>query len=131
MNNIFLTILILLLLMVLVLSSTSKSTPTPSLPSTTSSLVSPTIIEIENNIKMIKSNITAAVEAQDYQLAASLKTLLIDAQDKLSKALKFQAAIGNEFPIPNDLYNKSYHIYNEKIKNFEVKYSNDINMFLV
>jgi len=80
---------------------------------------------------MIKSNITAAVEAQDYQLAASLKTLLTDAQDKLSKALKFQAAIGNEFPVPNDLYNKSYHIYNEKIKNFEVKYSNDINMIMV
>jgi hypothetical protein len=80
---------------------------------------------------MIKSNITAAVEAQDYQLAASLKTMLTDAQDKLAKALKFEAAIGNEFPIPDDLYNKSYTIYNEKIKNFEVKYSNDINMIMV
>ena len=80
---------------------------------------------------MIKSNITAAVEAQDYQLAASLKTSLTDAQDKLAKALKFEAAIGNEFPIPDDLYNKSYTIYNEKIKNFEVKYCNDINMIMV
>ena len=118
-----------IVLFLLALLSFSISLPSFSLSSIRRS--SPSIIEIENNIKILKANITTTVEAQDYQLAASLKTKLTELLDKLSKAIKFEAAICNEFPLPQDVYNISYNVYNDKIKDLEIKYSFDIDMIMI
>ena len=107
------SIIVVLILSLITILTTSSSTPSSS--TTTSSIKT----DLENSIKSIKASILSI----SWIFKNRKQTYLIP--------IESYNISSNEFPLSEDLYNKSYGTYNNQISDYEIEYSNDISLIML